>query len=147
MQICESLKLNNFISSNNLIYKSRKFILTLVGAFVTIHVLDKLAAYLSDGKIKCKRRLDGKTVIITGAHKSIGKETALELARRGARVIIASEDTNKASRTALEIIARTGNPQIIVHELDFFSLQSVRVFAQRILTSEPRIDILINNNS
>jgi NAD(P)-dependent dehydrogenase (short-subunit alcohol dehydrogenase family) len=41
-------------------------------------------------------KLTGKTVIITGANAGMGKETALDLAGRGARVIMACRDLKKA---------------------------------------------------
>nr|XP_012220685.1 PREDICTED: retinol dehydrogenase 12 isoform X2 [Linepithema humile] len=50
-----------------------------------------------------KVRLVGKTVIITGANTGIGKETARDLFRRGARVILACRDVQRAN-DALEDI-------------------------------------------
>ena len=42
----------------------------------------------------------GKTAIITGSNSGIGKETALDFAKRGARVILACRDEKKASEAA-----------------------------------------------
>lgn len=90
-------------------------------------------------------RLDGKTVIVTGASAGIGKETALDLAHRGARVILACRDLKKASIVKDDITKETGNQNVLIKELDLASFSSVRKFAAGILQSESRLDVLINN--
>ncbi|XP_048456398.1 retinol dehydrogenase 12-like [Rhincodon typus] len=82
-------------------------------------------------------RLDGKTVLITGANTGIGKETARELARRGARVIIACRDLTKAEAAAHEIRKDTGNKQVIVRELDLANTESVHQFAENVIKGNP----------
>ncbi|XP_046464757.1 retinol dehydrogenase 11-like [Neodiprion pinetum] len=105
---------------------------------------------------KSKSRLEGKTVVITGANTGIGKETAWNLYRRGARVIMACRDLVKA-QAALEDVKKTlpskpnkeefkGEPgELVIQKLDLNSLDSVRECAKKILETEPAIHILINN--
>ncbi|XP_072023833.1 retinol dehydrogenase 11-like [Amphiura filiformis] len=90
-------------------------------------------------------RLDGKTVIITGANTGIGKETARDLANRGARVILACRDVGKAQKAADYVRESTGNENIVIRKLDLASLASIRQFAKETLEEEDRLDILINN--
>ncbi|KDR15656.1 Retinol dehydrogenase 11 [Zootermopsis nevadensis] len=101
------------------------------------------------GWCRSKARLDGKTAIITGCNTGIGKFTALDFVRRGARVIMACRDTKKASEAAQEIRMMTdgleGAGDVVVVRLDLSSLTSVREFAANILCNEPRIHLLINN--
>lgn len=101
--------------------------------------------YFDGGRCTSRRRLDGKTAIVTGSNTGIGKETALELAKRGARVILACRDVDRAGRAAQEIRAQSGNGNVVVEIVDLASLDSVRQFAQRINTNEDRLDILVNN--
>lgn len=70
----------------------------LVG-FLTAVSLLKLYAYLSCGYFHDKTRMDGKTVIITGPTGGIGKETARELAQRGAKVILACRNVDSGKAT------------------------------------------------
>lgn len=90
-------------------------------------------------------RLDGKVVIITGCNTGIGKETALEMAKRGARVYMACRNFDKCEKARREIVNLTGNTNVFNRTLDLASLQSVRDFAEQFLKKEKRLDILINN--
>ena len=87
----------------------------------------------------------GKTAIITGANTGIGKETALDFAKRGARVILACRDEEKAKDGARDIIAQTGSDKVVVRIVDLASFESVRAFAKLFNKTEERLDILVNN--
>ncbi|XP_060550385.1 dehydrogenase/reductase SDR family member 13-like isoform X2 [Pantherophis guttatus] len=89
--------------------------------------------------------LRGKTVLITGGNAGIGKATAVDLARRGARVVLACRDKARGESAVYDIRRESGNSEVILMILDLGSLNSVRAFAQSFLESEPRLDILINN--
>ncbi|CAH1121696.1 unnamed protein product [Ceutorhynchus assimilis] len=73
----------------------------------------------------------------------IGYQTALELASRGCRVIIA--DVVNTKKSVEQIIKQTKNPNIVGKNLDLASLQSVRDLVKDIYENEVRLDILINN--
>ncbi|KAM3958302.1 retinol dehydrogenase 13-like [Aphomia sociella] len=101
------------------------------------------------GWCKSKRRLDGLTVVITGCNTGIGKETVADLYGRGARIIMACRDTNKAEAAKADIEKNNENPDtkgvLVVEKLDISSLKSVREFTSKILERESQINILINN--
>ena len=101
--------------------------------------------YFKGGVCKSKKRLDGKTAIITGSNTGIGYETALDFARRGARVIMACRDSKKAEQAAKEIIKLTNNKNVEYEYLDLSDLETVRSFAKKMNETLPRLDILVNN--
>uniref|UniRef100_A0A8C1YP19 Retinol dehydrogenase 12, like n=2 Tax=Cyprinus carpio TaxID=7962 RepID=A0A8C1YP19_CYPCA len=90
-------------------------------------------------------RLDGKTVIITGANTGIGKETAIDLAKRGARIIMACRDTEKAEAALKEVKDASGNQDVVTSRLDLADSKSIREFAEKINKEEKQVNILINN--
>ncbi|XP_053353534.1 retinol dehydrogenase 12 isoform X2 [Clarias gariepinus] len=90
-------------------------------------------------------RLDGKTVIITGANTGIGKETTRDLAKRGARIIMACRDIIKAGEAQREIVAESGNQDVIIRKLDLADTNSIREFAEEINNEEKQLHILVNN--
>ncbi len=79
----------------------------------------------------------GRTIVVTGATSGIGLVTARELAKAGARVVLAVRDTAKGGKVAAALPGRTE-----VRELDVSRLASVRAFAEA--WSGP-IDVLVNN--
>lgn len=89
--------------------------------------------------------MEGKNVIVTGANSGIGFETALELAKRKARVILACRSMERGKTAAEKIISQTGNNNVAVHHLDLSSLESVRRFASEMNASLVKLDVLIHN--
>ncbi|XP_014876489.1 retinol dehydrogenase 14 isoform X2 [Poecilia latipinna] len=91
------------------------------------------------------KRLDGKTVLITGGNSGTGKETAVALAMRGARVIIACRDPEKAEEAVREIKLQSRSFNVFHMELDLANLCSVRDFCKKFLQKEKSLHILVNN--
>jgi NAD(P)-dependent dehydrogenase (short-subunit alcohol dehydrogenase family) len=81
--------------------------------------------------------LDGRTFVVTGANSGIGRVAARELARAGARVVLAVRDTAKGRAAAAEM---TG--AVEVRALDLADLASIRAFAE---AWQDGLDVLINN--
>ncbi|MBN3304192.1 DHR13 reductase, partial [Amia calva] len=102
-------------------------------------------AFFAGAWCKSSTRLPGKTVIITGANTGIGKYTALKLAKRGARVILACCNKQRGEAAVEDIKRDSGSSAVVFMQLDLASLQSVRSFAEKFLKTEPRLDLLINN--
>ncbi|KAK9412644.1 dehydrogenase/reductase SDR family member 13-like [Crotalus adamanteus] len=80
-----------------------------------------------------------------GGNVGIGKATAVDLARRGARVILACRDKARGESAVCDIRRESGNSDVILMILDLANLNSVQTFAKTFLKSEPHLDILINN--
>ncbi|XP_039291949.1 retinol dehydrogenase 13 [Nilaparvata lugens] len=112
---------------------------------IVLLTLIKLYNMLTTGKITNTNRLDGKTVLITGANAGIGRLITFELARRGARIIMACRNQETAKKTKEEVIEETKNDKLVIRKLDLSSLTSIRNFAKEIHETEEKIDILINN--
>lgn len=101
--------------------------------------------YFGGGVCYSKAVLPGKTAIITGGNTGIGLETAVDLAKRGARVILACRNTERGEKAVAIVKRRSKNENVSFSKLDLASLQSVREFSARIIEEESHIDILINN--
>ncbi|MEX2237401.1 MAG: oxidoreductase [Dehalococcoidia bacterium] len=87
----------------------------------------------------------GRVAIVTGANSGLGLITARELARAGARVVVASRDAARASSAASAIRGEVPGAEIEVIPLDLASLDSVRAFATTFRGGHDGLDLLINN--
>jgi D-sorbitol dehydrogenase (acceptor) len=86
------------------------------------------------------KRLDGRSAIVTGAARGIGRAFAEAYVREGARVAIADIDIERATATAREI----GEAAYAVR-LDVTDQASIDAAVETVVARAGRIDILINN--
>ena len=90
--------------------------------------------------------LAGRTFLITGANTGIGRATATELARRGARVFLGCRSPAGLGQAAADQIkAASGNRDVLFIPLDLAELASVRACAQGFLARDEPLHGLINN--
>ena len=115
--------------------------------------------------------ISGEVVIVTGANKGIGKAISLELARRGAIVVMACRDLSRGQAAVDEIKTLSGNENVvcvyskcafcfmmyeylfnylythcqILMKLDVSDMESVRAFANEVKLKYPKLKVLINN--
>jgi NAD(P)-dependent dehydrogenase (short-subunit alcohol dehydrogenase family) len=87
----------------------------------------------------------GRTAIVTGANTGIGFEAAAVLAARGATVVLACRDLDKAKQAAARVTASTPGAAVQVQRLDLAALASVRGAADELRDRYDRIDLLVNN--
>lgn len=90
-------------------------------------------------------RAEGLVAIVTGASAGVGRQTALGLAERGARVYIACRSEQRGRKACAAITARTGNVAVHWLPLDLASFAAVRHFVELFEQRERRLDVLVNN--
>lgn len=86
----------------------------------------------------------GKCFLVTGANSGLGYETALVLAAKGARVLLACRDGDKAQDAIARIRLAMPDADLVYLPLDLADLESVKSAAARV-GDESRLDGLINN--
>jgi NAD(P)-dependent dehydrogenase (short-subunit alcohol dehydrogenase family) len=87
----------------------------------------------------------GKVAVVTGANGGLGLEVARGLARKGAHVVMAARDQEKAEAARASIHDAIPKASLELQPLDLASLAAVHQAAARILANHPGIDILVNN--
>ena len=87
----------------------------------------------------------GKRVLITGATSGIGQESAVGLARLGARVTMVGRDAQKTEAAMADVKARSGSSEVSYLLCDFASQPDIRHLAEQVVAKLDRLDVLINN--
>jgi NAD(P)-dependent dehydrogenase (short-subunit alcohol dehydrogenase family) len=91
------------------------------------------------------KKLNGKTVLVTGATSGIGLEASVELAREGATVVLVGRDEKKTQTAKTEVMERGGSQMVETLLCDLSSQRQIRGLAAAYRARHDRLDILINN--
>lgn len=86
--------------------------------------------------------LSGKTAVVTGSNSGIGFEAALQLARKGARVVLACRDPERTRAAVERIKQQFPKAEVESMQLDLASLASIRAFTAAFLEKHAALNIL-----
>ncbi|MDP9102013.1 MAG: oxidoreductase [Actinomycetota bacterium] len=87
----------------------------------------------------------GRTVLVTGANSGLGFETGLELARRGARVLLACRDRQRGGEALGRLTTQVPDALAELVELDLSSLESVARAAEDVAARVTSLDVVVAN--
>jgi NAD(P)-dependent dehydrogenase (short-subunit alcohol dehydrogenase family) len=87
----------------------------------------------------------GRTAVVTGGNGGIGLEAARVLARKGATVVLACRNPEKAKAAADDLRRNAPGADVEVLSLDLADLRSVHAFARAFTATHSRLDLLVNN--
>ncbi|HET6333072.1 MAG TPA: SDR family NAD(P)-dependent oxidoreductase, partial [Polyangiales bacterium] len=105
--------------------------------------IDMLNGEPSLNPVEPNLRLGGQTALVTGANSGLGKAVAIDLARRGARVLLACR--SGIPEAGLDIARESGSQAIEMLRVDLADLESVAKLADELARREERIDLLVCN--
>ena len=89
--------------------------------------------------------MQGKICLVTGSNSGIGKETALNLAKMGATVVMVVRNKERGEKAQKEIVKQSCNYSVDLMICDLSSMESIRHFAEEFRKKYQRLDVLINN--
>ncbi len=89
--------------------------------------------------------MTGRVVVLTGPTSGLGREAAEGFASLGARLVLVGRDAGRLAETRDELVAANPGVETATVVADLSSLASVREATDRILASEPRIDVIVDN--
>lgn len=90
------------------------------------------------------RHLEGKTALVTGGSRGIGRGIALRLAKGGAKVVVNYASNDAAANEAAELIKKEGG-EAILYKADIADMESVKAMMEAVNKEHGGIDILVNN--
>jgi NAD(P)-dependent dehydrogenase (short-subunit alcohol dehydrogenase family) len=91
------------------------------------------------------QNLENKIILVTGATDGIGNGLALEMARKGAGVLLHGRDPDRLAKTLADIKTKTHSDNLETYVADFSSLEDVRRLAANVTDRHQRVDVLVNN--
>lgn len=91
------------------------------------------------------REIEELTIMVTGATDGLGRRVALDLAGRGATVLLHGRNRERCEAALEKIRRETGSERLSYYLADFSSLAEVRALADQLLSKHDRLDVLINN--
>ncbi|XP_057294788.1 dehydrogenase/reductase SDR family member 12-like [Hydractinia symbiolongicarpus] len=89
--------------------------------------------------------VNGRSYLITGANSGIGKETAMEIAKRGGTIHMVCRNEVKGKEAQDEIKTHSGNDDVHLHILDMSEPQKVYLFAKQFVETSKPLHVIINN--
>ncbi len=89
--------------------------------------------------------MQGKTVVITGGTSGIGEVAAVELAKKGARIVLVARSRERGEATLAKLKAAAPGAGTAIFYGDLSRLSEMKRLAGEIAAAESRIDVLINN--
>ena len=110
----------------------------------SIIILYFIRLYFKGPQCKIKHSMQGKIIIITGASAGIGKESAIDLVKHGAQVILGCRNESKTNE-AMKSFNEEEKKLIKFIKLDLCDFNSIIRFAEQVKKEYKKIDILMNN--
>ena len=90
------------------------------------------------------KKLNGKTVLITGASSGLGEQLALKCAENGANLVLIARSIDKLKRLKDKICEHT-SVNVSIYQLDIGDLSQIEFVFKTIFQETESIDVLINN--
>lgn len=92
-----------------------------------------------------ERGMEGRVCVVTGATAGLGQAAAMELARRGATIVLVARNGERAERTRAEVARAAGHDRVHVALADLSVQAQVRAAAALVAERWPEVHVLVNN--
>ena len=114
-----------------------------IGGAVSNAIRNRFSREGAPGPVSASTRIDGRVCLVTGANRGLGKAVAVDLARRGGRVLMACRSGHPEAGE--EVRRRSGSEAVEMLKVDLADLASVHALCDRLGRDRTRVDILVLN--